>query len=288
MTTPSCVPPCSQAIAAPGRGAGGRGRHRRGCLRAGAGHPTGHPAAGHRPARHERPPDARGAGAAAAGHQDRHAHGLGFGARHARGARPWRSRLPDQGPQPGGPAARPARRAHAASWPCRAASRRAPCATSSRRRARAGSATVALIEGLSPRENDVLRMLADGLTDREIATALIISPRTVETHVSNILHKLDVRKRAEAAQRYRETVVALAAAMERHEVGIVVPQGWFMEYRGLGGRGLPGRGRWPWSPRRRSGWASSRSGCTTTSIPCPGHRTRSSSSPSRRCPRWRR
>ncbi len=61
------------------------------------------------------------------------------------------------------------------------------------------------LEGLSPRENDVLRMLADGLTDREIAAALVISPRTVETHVSNILHKLNVRKRAEAAQRYRES-----------------------------------------------------------------------------------
>ena len=57
---------------------------------------------------------------------------------------------------------------------------------------------------LSPRENDVLAMLADGLTDREIAGALTISPRTVETHVSNILHKLSVRNRAEAAQRYRE------------------------------------------------------------------------------------
>ena len=58
--------------------------------------------------------------------------------------------------------------------------------------------------GLSPRENDVLAMLADGLTDREIAEALTISPRTVETHVSNILHKLGVRNRAEAAQRYRQ------------------------------------------------------------------------------------
>ncbi|MEA2623940.1 MAG: hypothetical protein QOH61_2850 [Chloroflexota bacterium] len=67
-----------------------------------------------------------------------------------------------------------------------------------------GVAFEGAFEGLSPRENDVLRMLAEGLTDREIASALIISPRTVETHVSNILHKLAVRNRAEAAQRYRE------------------------------------------------------------------------------------
>ena len=62
-----------------------------------------------------------------------------------------------------------------------------------------------VIDGLSPRENDVLRMLAEGLTDKEIAGALVISPRTVETHVSNVLHKLNVRNRAEAAQRYRES-----------------------------------------------------------------------------------
>jgi len=72
------------------------------------------------------------------------------------------------------------------------------------RKGRSGGAGA--IEGLSPRENDVLRMLADGLTDKEIAAALVISPRTVETHVSNILHKLSVRKRAEAAQRYRESL----------------------------------------------------------------------------------
>ncbi|MEO7117404.1 MAG: response regulator transcription factor [Candidatus Limnocylindrales bacterium] len=70
--------------------------------------------------------------------------------------------------------------------------------------ARRGRVAVgANVEGLSPRENDVLRMLADGLSDREIANALIISPRTVESHVSSILHKLGVRHRAEAAQRYR-------------------------------------------------------------------------------------
>jgi two-component system nitrate/nitrite response regulator NarL len=71
------------------------------------------------------------------------------------------------------------------------------------RRGRPTADTDGPLRTLSPRENDVLRMLADGLTDREIAEALIISPRTVETHVSNILHKLSVRNRAEAAQRYR-------------------------------------------------------------------------------------
>ncbi|MDP8904330.1 MAG: response regulator transcription factor [Chloroflexota bacterium] len=72
------------------------------------------------------------------------------------------------------------------------------------RRGRATASSDSDLDALSPRENDVLAMLADGLTDREIANALTISPRTVETHVSNILHKLSVRNRAEAAQRYRQ------------------------------------------------------------------------------------
>lgn len=57
---------------------------------------------------------------------------------------------------------------------------------------------------LSSRELEVLAQLAEGLTDREIATALVISPRTVETHVGSILRKLDVRNRAEAARAYRD------------------------------------------------------------------------------------
>ena len=56
---------------------------------------------------------------------------------------------------------------------------------------------------LSARENEVLRLLALGMTDREIAAGLAISPRTVESHVSSMLRKLGVRNRAEAAQRYR-------------------------------------------------------------------------------------
>ena len=58
--------------------------------------------------------------------------------------------------------------------------------------------------GLSSREREVLHLLAEGLTDREIAQALTLSARTVETHVSNILRKLGVHRRAEAARRYRE------------------------------------------------------------------------------------
>lgn len=65
-----------------------------------------------------------------------------------------------------------------------------------------GEASV--LGALSSRELQVLGNLADGLTDREIAEALVISPRTVESHVSSILRKLEVRNRAEAARRYRE------------------------------------------------------------------------------------
>ena len=60
------------------------------------------------------------------------------------------------------------------------------------------------LASLSDREEEVLRHLADGLTDREVAVALTISPRTVGTHVSSILHKLGVRNRAAAARRYRD------------------------------------------------------------------------------------
>jgi DNA-binding NarL/FixJ family response regulator len=54
-------------------------------------------------------------------------------------------------------------------------------------------------EQLTWRELDVLRLVAQGLADKQIAATLDISPYTVGKHVSNILAKLDVGSRTEAA-----------------------------------------------------------------------------------------
>jgi DNA-binding NarL/FixJ family response regulator len=52
---------------------------------------------------------------------------------------------------------------------------------------------------LSPRERDVLALLADGKRNREIATRLVVSEATAKTHVRHILEKLRLRNRSEAA-----------------------------------------------------------------------------------------
>jgi DNA-binding NarL/FixJ family response regulator len=54
-------------------------------------------------------------------------------------------------------------------------------------------------ETLTQRETDVLRLLAQGKSNKEIAAALIIGEKTVKTHVSNILGKLGVPSRTQAA-----------------------------------------------------------------------------------------
>ncbi|WP_260613276.1 response regulator transcription factor, partial [Streptomyces sp. WAC05858] len=53
--------------------------------------------------------------------------------------------------------------------------------------------------GLTPRERDVLRLVAAGRSNRQIAEELFISPKTASVHVSNILAKLGVSSRGEAA-----------------------------------------------------------------------------------------
>jgi DNA-binding NarL/FixJ family response regulator len=58
--------------------------------------------------------------------------------------------------------------------------------------------------GLTRREVEVVRLVAMGHTNREIARELFLSPRTVEMHVGSILGKLDCRSRADAARRASE------------------------------------------------------------------------------------
>jgi len=65
--------------------------------------------------------------------------------------------------------------------------------------------------GLTAREREVLALIAIGRTNREIAEALFISPKTATVHVSNILGKLGVRSRVEAATM-------------AHRLGVVSPQ----------------------------------------------------------------
>jgi DNA-binding NarL/FixJ family response regulator len=54
-------------------------------------------------------------------------------------------------------------------------------------------------EALTERETDVLRLIAQGKANKEIAAALTIGEKTVKTHVSNILMKLGVQSRTQAA-----------------------------------------------------------------------------------------
>ncbi len=51
---------------------------------------------------------------------------------------------------------------------------------------------------LSPRETEVLRLVAQGLSNAEIADALVLSTTTVKSHVANVLAKIDVRDRVQA------------------------------------------------------------------------------------------
>jgi DNA-binding NarL/FixJ family response regulator len=58
--------------------------------------------------------------------------------------------------------------------------------------------------GLSNREIEVLRLVSQGITNKEIAEALVITENTVKTHLGNILEKMQVRNRQQAAALARE------------------------------------------------------------------------------------
>jgi len=61
-----------------------------------------------------------------------------------------------------------------------------------------------LIEPLSPRELEVLRLLAAGRPNQQIAEELVVAPNTVKKHVTHILEKLGATNRTEATARARE------------------------------------------------------------------------------------
>lgn len=72
-------------------------------------------------------------------------------------------------------------------------------------------------EPLSPREHDVLRLVAHGLGNEEIGKRLFISEATVRTHVSNVLAKLGVANRTQAAlYALREGLVSIDEIDVRH------------------------------------------------------------------------
>ncbi len=71
-------------------------------------------------------------------------------------------------------------------------------------------------EGLTAREQEVLRHLSTGASNREISAALCISPNTVQNHVVNILRKLGLENRAQAtAYAVRRSLTASAGNGER-------------------------------------------------------------------------
>ena len=68
------------------------------------------------------------------------------------------------------------------------------------RRTRAGKADASGVESLTERELQIARLVVDRKTNSQIAAELFLSPKTVETHIRNLFHKLDVSSRVEVAR----------------------------------------------------------------------------------------
>ena len=83
-----------------------------------------------------------------------------------------------------------------------------------RQRPRAESALPAAVEELTPREREVLDLLARGLSNPEICERLVISEATAKTHVARILQKLHVRDRVQAVIYAYESGLVLPGSAE--------------------------------------------------------------------------
>lgn len=130
-----------------------------------------------------------------------------------------------------------------------------------RRAARQGDAS-----GLTPREREVLRLVATGLTNREVAGELFLSTRTVDMHVRNLLAKLGCRTRTEAVRRADE--------LDRLERPRPVRSGHGTSAQEYGDLAVPGVGEVPYrrlrttplgAPERRRGQEAGRPGSSMRS-----------------------
>ena len=73
----------------------------------------------------------------------------------------------------------------------------------------------ARVDGLTEREAEILALVADGLTNRQIADQLVVSVKTVETHRTNLMQKLDLHDRTELVKyAIRKGLISLEAEDE--------------------------------------------------------------------------
>ncbi|WP_405776890.1 AAA family ATPase [Streptomyces sp. NBC_00859] len=102
--------------------------------------------------------------------------------------------------------------------------------------------------GLTSREKDVLRLVAAGHTNRRIAETLFIAPKTASVHVSNILGKLGVTGRGEAAALAHRLHLFADAAQDLREAPVqaaVPPVGSRADHGAAAGAAVTGRGAGP-------------------------------------------